>query len=118
MKRVLTFDGEKAPKRFELCRVALLSAGDGKGPRDRETTRKEARLLDALDRVSIVSATEQEPDRRILAPRVEGKPLCIELSADDHALLTKYLDSTPWLPRASRDAVDVQDWADSAEKID
>lgn len=118
MKRVLTFDGEKASKRFELCRVALLAAGDGKGTRDRETTRKEARLLDAFDSVSVPGGTEQDPDRRILKDVDAGEPLRIELSQDDHTLLTKYLDATPWLPRAARDAVDVQDWADNASKID
>lgn len=114
MKRVLTFDGEKAAKRFEMCRVAVLSAGDGKGQRDRETTRKEARLLDALDAVSDSSPQPQDKEWRTL----KSDPQPLTLSQEDHALLAKYLDTTPWLPRASREAVDVQDWVDAAQKVD
>lgn len=114
MQRVLKFDGEKGQQRFAMCRVAILSAGDGKGERNRETLRKEARLLDAFDAISDPAKAEGDPDARTLKPET----VSISVSQEDHALLLKYLDATPWLPRASRDAVDVQDWADSAEKVD
>ncbi len=54
MKRVLNFDpaNGRSAKRFEMCLNAVLNAGDQKGTRDRETIRKEARLLDALDAIS------------------------------------------------------------------
>src|SRR5262245_25113945 len=56
--RVLVFNGDpRSDKRFQLCRTAVLNAGDRKGARDRETIRKEARILDALDAIS-------EPDPR------------------------------------------------------
>jgi len=116
MTRVLTFDGAKGPKRFELCRTALLNAGDTKGERTRETIRKEARLLDALDTVSQLAATETDPDARALRGALD--PLSVTLSQDDFDLLSRYVDTTPWLPRAARDAVDLQDWLSAAAKVD
>src|SRR5262245_3688194 len=136
-KRALVFDptDERSAKRFQMIRTAILIAGDRKGTRDRETIRKEARLLDALDGISeldpravgstcpacgaqldavaaAAAAGGGEPARRLNGG---GK---IELRAEDHALLTKYLDTAPWLPASSRAARDVQDFADAAEKID
>lgn len=136
-RRALVFDAadERSEKRFQMCRTAILIAGDRKGTRDRETIRKEARLLDALDSISEVDTREHahvacpscgaqlaslsavqlngdgEPPRRLVGGRVE-------LRAEDHALLTKYLDSAPWLPASSRAARDVQDFADAPEKIE
>jgi hypothetical protein len=118
MTRVLTFDGEKGPKRFELCRTAILSAGDGKGERNRQAIRSEARLLDALDTVSVlgdpVVASAADPETRKLKP--EGGTITI--SQEDHDRLSKYADATPWTPRFSRQAVDLQDWLSAAEKVD
>lgn len=115
MKRVLQFDPEnpKSARRFELCRTAILNAGDAKGPRDRATIRQEARLLDAFDAISAPDPTnDKDPTARALV----GGP--VTLAGEDFTLLTKYLDTTPWLPRFARDAVDVQDFADAAEKVD
>lgn len=121
MKRVLNFDpaNGRSAKRFEMCLTAILQAGDQKGQRDRETIRKEARLLDAFDAIS--EPIQKDGEKPIGGP-VERQLLptggTVTLSQDDHTLLTKYLDTTPWLPRAARDAVDVQDFADQAEKVD
>lgn len=116
MTRVLVFDGANGPRRFELCRVAVLAAGNGKGERTRDTVRREARLLDALDTVSVPKpdADEKAPDGRVLNPD------CIQLTLaqDDFTLLEKYLDETPWLPLAARAAVDVQDWLSAAAKVE
>lgn len=132
--RALVFNGDpRSDKRFQMIRTAVLNAGDRKGPRDRETIRKEARILDALDAIS-------EPDVRqasAVCPNcgalldataatvptgdVESRRLLggrLDLRAEDHALLTKYLDTTPWLPSSARAARDVQDFADGADKID
>jgi len=137
-RRALVFDStdERSAKRFQMIRTAILIAGDRKGTRDRETIRKEARLLDALDTISepdthgpgptcpacgaqlgaVAAAAdgggEGEPPRRLNGG---GR---LELRAEDHALLTKYLDTAPWLPAAARAARDVQDFADGAEKLD
>lgn len=119
MTRILTFDGEKGARRFELLRLALLSAGDGKGERTRETIRKEARLLNALDTVSEPSPTETDTEARALIAGSETiAAITVTLAQDDFELLTKYGDTTPWVPRAARDAVDLQDWLSAAEKVD
>lgn len=112
MTRVLDFTGPHGPQRFALCRLAVLSAGDGKGDRTRETIRKEARLLDALDFVSLDDPTEK--DGRALHPGGGT----VTLPQDDFALLLQYVDSCPWVPRVSRDAVDAQDWLSAAAKVD
>lgn len=115
MTRVLAFpvDQPRSARRFELCRTAILQAGDGKGPRDRATIRQEARLLDAFD---AISAPDPTPDTDPAARQLTGGS--ITLSGEDYTLLTKYLDTAPWLPRVARDAVDVQDFVDAAEKVD
>lgn len=134
--RILVFESgdEKSEKRFQMIRTAILIAGDRKGTRDRETIRKEARLLDALDEIS-----ELDPsvDVKAVCPNCGAQlnaaaPLGdaagelprrlngggkLTLRAEDHALLTKYLDTAPWLPASARAARDVQDFADSAEKV-
>lgn len=122
MTRILVFDGDRAEKRFELIRTAILLAGDGKGERTRVIIRKEARLLDALDKISdfapLLADPEKrvlaDPDRRVLKP--EGGTL--EITQEDFELLQKYVDETPWLPHAARAAVDVQDWVSAAERKD
>lgn len=111
MKRVLTFDGPKASKRFELLRIALLSGGDGKQPRTREVLRGEARLLDALDTISV----EQGADNRILHPSL---PQTISIGQDDWVLLSTYADTTLWAPKIAREVVDLQDWLSAADKVD
>jgi hypothetical protein len=116
MTRVLDFTGLKGAKRFELIRLALLSAGDGKGERTRETLRKEARLLDALDTVSRAVKSETDPDARQLDILLDAPTVTI--AQDDFDLLSQYVDKTPWIPRAARDAVDCQDWLSAAAKVD
>jgi hypothetical protein len=118
MTRTLTFTGPKAAKRFDLLRVALLAGGDGKGERTRETLRKEARLFDALDTVSDPAPTATDPDARVLRPFPAVDALVVTVSQEDFDLLTAYVDKTPWTPRASRGAVDVQDFLCAAERKD
>lgn len=112
MKRIVKFDGEKAEKRFELVRIALLNAGDGKGERNRERIRKEARLLDALDAISNPKDSAMPDGDWTLKTGLQT----LTLSQDDHKLIEDYLAATPWLPRSARQAVDVQDWWETAEK--
>ncbi len=113
MKRVLSFDGVKAEKRFELLRTALLAGGDGKQPRNREIIRSEARLLNALDEVSIEAQDSVDKDKRVLKANAP-----VLLSQEDFALLSTYVDTTPWAPRVSREVVDLQDWLSAADKVD
>jgi hypothetical protein len=113
--RILTFDGPRGSKRFELLYTALMSAGDGKGDRSSATIRKEARLFDLLDEVSEVNpdAIQGNVDRRL-----STAPVSIAIPQEDHELLVKYAEATPWAPRASREAVDLWDWLSAAERRD
>lgn len=122
MKRIVKFEGEKAVKRFELVRMALLNAGDGKGERNRERVRSEARVMDKFDSIS----TPRDPanpdgDRVLFSADSIGRPsdeLVLTLNQPDHKLVEEYLSTTPWLPRSARQAVDAQDWWESAEKVE
>lgn len=136
MKRVITFvDGEpKNAKRLEMLYLAVHNAGDKSGKRDRDTIRKEARILDALDAVSDLADETAQPLCAncgcLLDARHHGLPATrekrvpkpgeqhLELGADDFKLLDQYLETTPWLPSSSRAAVDVLDWFGAAEKVE
>lgn len=115
MTRVLDFSGPKSTVRFELCYIAILGAGDQKGLRDRATIRKEARLLDALDSISRELGTLSEIGSPRALSSFGGR---IQIQEEDHALLVQYADKTPWTPKVSRQAVDVQDFLSSAEKVE
>lgn len=116
MKRIVKFDGNKAAKRFEMVRTAILNAGDGKGERNRERIRKEARLMDALDSIS-VPVDLNVPDGEHKFVVIDGRD-SITIDQGDHKLVEDYLGTTPWLPRSARAAVDAQDWWETAEKLE
>lgn len=123
MQRTLTFTGDKAATRFEFCRSALLSGGDGKGDRGRETIRREARLLDAFDTISVEDEnavfSAGTPNTRVLRTDVSDSDLLtITIRQDDYELLVRYVDTVAWTPRAAREAVDVQDWLGAAPRLD
>lgn len=112
MTRRLTFDGPKAQERFRFCVLSVLCSGDGKGPRNREVLRKEARLLDAFDAISV-------PDEKVVqVGRMVTPDAVVTLEQDDFTLLQSYMDTCAWLSVVAREAVDAQDFVDSAEKID
>lgn len=115
MKRVLDFKGDKGNTRFEFCYMAILGAGDQKGTRDRMTIRKEARLLDALDSISIPLQIPMPSG----SPRaLSGPDYILYIQEEDHALLVTYVDSMPWVPKVAREAVDVQDFLSSADRAE
>ena len=116
MIRTLDFNGPKAPKRFELLYTALLAGGDGKGERNAQTIRKEARLLDQLDAISELAPVPVEANGH--APRCLTTPASISVPQEDFDLLFQYAEKTPWTPRASREAVDLWDWLSAAERKD
>lgn len=125
MRRRLVFDGEKAEKRFQFCRQALLAAGGGLtigtapgNPRTKDVIRQEAHLLDVLDTISVEAPVDEDKDHRTLTPPTEGTVLTVELKQVDYALLAKYVDTMPWLPRVAREAVDVMDWLSAADKLE
>ncbi len=116
MKRILEFTGPRAPKRFQLLWTSLLAGGSTNGDGGRERTpaviRKEARLQDALEAISDeVAAGVNEPDRAL---RIQGGT--VTLAQEDFDLLHQYTEKTPWMPRVSRDVVDLWDWLSAAAK--
>lgn len=115
MKRIVKFDGDRAAKRFELARTALLNAGDGKAERNRERIRKEARLMELFDGISFPADAANPDGERTLQTTL---PAVLTLDQADHKLIEDYLSTTPWLPRSARAAVDAQDWWESAEKVE
>lgn len=117
MKRVLTFEGPRAPKRFQLLWTALTNAGDGKGERTPAVIRKEARLQDAFEAISDPAAGNGAgPDPEMRTLKMEGATVTLE--TPDFDLLHQYTEKTAWNPRISRDVVDTWDWLSTAEKED
>jgi hypothetical protein len=124
MQRRLTFDGEKAAARFAFLYEALLAFGDGKSERSRAIVRQEARILDALEPISVPDPSQMitceacgrrgNEDARVLCPGTHT----VTLGQEDHELLVRYVDKRPWLPRVARTVVDVQDWLSAAERIE
>lgn len=135
MTRVLKFDAD-APtrtKRFDCLVIAVYSAGNKTTPRNRQTIGQEARLLDALDQVSVPALTEDpvmctncgaalhvmHVHQSAVAEKrspIAGAELVLD--ADAYQLLGHYLETTPWLPSAARQAVDALNWFDAAEVRD
>ena len=75
MTRVLDFSGPRAPKRFQLLWTALMAAGDGKGERSPAVIRKEARLQDVLESISIATPRPNggEPERTFPPPKARRR---------------------------------------------
>jgi hypothetical protein len=112
MKRIVKFEGDKAAKRFDSVRMALLNSGDGKGERSRDRVRREARVLDLLDTISEpIDQANPDGPRKLKA---DGGTLTLD--QPDHKLIEDYLSTAPWNAAGSRGAVDAQDWWESAGK--
>lgn len=114
MTRVLVFDGPKATKRFELLWAALMAAGDGKGERTPVIIRKEARLQDTFEAISVPSGVvgDGQPEARTLSTPTAQ----VALTQEDFDLLQQYTEKTPWIPRISRDVVDLFDFLSACPK--
>ena len=115
MQRVLDLTGPKASMRFTLLWSTLMAGGDGKGERTPTIIRKEARLYDAFELVSVaLSSANGGPPQRELVP--DGATVI--LAQEDFELLQQYSEKTQWNPAASRQVVDLWDWLSTAEKRD
>jgi hypothetical protein len=112
MTRVLVFDGERGATRFQLIWMALFSS-DGKSERGAAIIRREARLQTSFEAISepVAAPNPGEPDRAL----VSGGAV-VTLAQEDFDLLQQCTEKTPWLPRASRDVVDLWDFLSAAEK--
>jgi hypothetical protein len=114
MTRVLELTGPRASMRFTLLWTTLMAGGDGKGERTPVVIRKEARLHDAFEQVSLSVPRNGGPPQRELIP--DGG--VVTLSQEDFELLQQYSEKTQWTPAASRDVVDLWDFLSVAEKRD
>jgi len=108
-KRVLEFQGPKANKRFEMLYNAVLIGGNGQRTGGIEILRREARLLDQLDAISVLASPPREffnkqPARDVTVPG------SLALEPADYDLLRQRLGEAPWLPQSARDVVDAMDW--------
>lgn len=119
MKRVIAFDHEtpaRNQKRFDLLTQAVLIGGSpgGQGTRGGiEVLRREARLLDGLESVSV-----HNPDAAQTLPVELQRTVTVDatlvLEQPDFDLLKKRVEETVWLPPAARAAVECFDWLSAA----
>lgn len=112
MTRILVFKGPKAEKRFELLWAAL-HISDDKAERNPVIIRKEARLQDMLEKISIGRNGGDPIQNREL----KGEPT-LTVTQEDFEHLQKVTEQVKWTPLASRDVVDMWDWLSAAEKKD
>lgn len=110
MTRVLVFNGPRAPRRFELLWTALHVADD-KADRSSVIIRKEARLQDTFEKISI-NKNGGDP---IQSRELKGEPT-VTIAQEDFDYLQKATEQVKWTPIASRDVVDLWDWLSTAEK--
>jgi hypothetical protein len=115
--RVLLFAATepKSQKRLELCFAAVM-LGAPREARSIDVLRREARLLDAFESVSVLN-----PDGAALVngmpARAVNPDATLRLEQPDWELLRKYVELTPWAPLVSRDVVDVVDWLGAAAEV-
>lgn len=109
--RVLTFDGNgRGQRRFEIVYAAIL-LGAPKGARGLEAIRREARILDALDAISLGdSVTGSAP----VPARIVNPGARLVLAQPELDLVGRYLEAVEWAPVASRDVIDAADWVSAA----
>jgi hypothetical protein len=109
--RVLTFDSNgHGQQRFMIVYAAIL-LGAPKGARGLEVIRREARILDALDAISVADAAAGPgpvPARHVI-PDAR-----LTLSQPEFELVGRYLEAVEWTPAASRDVIDTVDWVSAA----
>jgi hypothetical protein len=109
--KYLNFTGVKAAKRFELCYGSVMLAGDGTGTRSAAVLRKEARILNAFDEVSVeVKDPKPSEQDRVIQP---GGGI-VSLQDEDWELLRVYVETAKWVPKIAREAVDAMDFVGTA----
>jgi hypothetical protein len=109
----LTFDSNgRGQRRFEIVYAAIL-LGAPKGARGLEAIRREARILDALDAVSVADADAVPPAGAVPARRVTPGARLV-LAQPEFELVGRYLEAVEWAPVASRDVIDAADWVSAA----
>ena len=105
-------DDRRNQVRFHLCYVAILH-GAPQSARALDVLRSEARILEALDRVSDLDPTgtmwPNNVPARAVRPAVD-----LMLAPGDRDRLQQYLLATAWAPIAARDVIDVIDWLNAA----
>jgi hypothetical protein len=119
MKRTIEFkDDAKNQKRFELLYGAILVGGAQAQNGQRggiEVLRREARLLDSLDTISVLNPDRTVPKFPNDEPaRLVTSGAAMVIAQADFELLKKRLEDTPWLPKVARDVVDTVDWLSAA----
>jgi hypothetical protein len=111
--------GESADdsENFSLLYSGFVTGGNGPGPKGMEVIRREGRILDKLEAISVEIGTNEicnecgqvNQVRRVLMPGAQE----IELDQPEFELLKKYFEATSWTTRVSRRIVNISDWLSS-----
>lgn len=122
MKRRLEFShDDRSQKRFEILYCAVLMGGvtpTQQRVAGIEMIRRESRILNALDGVSLEDPDVKSPTWPTeVRPRVVAPGTSVELVQADWELLRKRVQEALWLPKAARDVMDVDDWLGAATEV-
>ena len=125
MVRVLKFDDyERGKRRFALMQQAVLLAMPTqtaeRGFRSVDVIRREAGLLNALDRISVPDESIKDNPAGVPARVLRKDVKELELSQPEYDLLRERVDPMrmPWSTSSARDVVSMIDWIDGAERVD
>ncbi len=115
--RVLQFentdhDRSQDRRRFDLLYQGFMFGGNQQQSKGMDVLRREARILDTLDSISLVQnpgdGTPDDPARllRTLAPGHHE----VSFEEPDYALLCRYFNGAAWTTSVARQVVSISDW--------
>lgn len=121
-QRVITFDGSPQHKLyFKLIFEAFRSRGsappDQRVPKaERRMENKILRQLKSISEPVGEAPKDGDPDMRAL--QLSGTGGVMELEQPEFARLQKFIEDTQWQSLVSDVETDLEDWFDTAEKVD
>lgn len=100
--RRLVFDESESDRwMFPLLYSGFLNGGNSPNAKGMEVLRREARILDKLEAISV----DEGPERVL-----KSGPQEVTLEQPEYELLKRYFENTPWTTAVSRKVVNISDW--------
>lgn len=101
---------------FSLIYQGFIIGGNSQKTKTMQSTRREAKILDKLDSISVIVSPENRyPTGDVIRELVSNKAK-LTLTTEEHELLTIYFEAVPWATRISREAVRLADLINNAEE--
>jgi hypothetical protein len=116
--RRVTFAGTDGPVRFELVYEGFVIGGDSQsGMRGMETLRREGRILDKLEAISVPKVSTRGDATRVTRELKPGTHT-LDLEVPEFDLLRQYFERCPWITSAARRVTATYDWLTAAPVVE